>query len=83
MPARSAPPGAPQTELQNAIVDALKSRAIEPQVVVSLAKQETSMINVLGDVKTGGRLPALQGGERILDTLTRAGGPTRPAPMSG
>jgi polysaccharide biosynthesis/export protein len=72
--------GRTQTELQNAIVDALKSRAIEPQVLVSLARQETSMINVLGDVKTAGRLPALQGGERILDTLTRAGGPNSPGP---
>ena len=80
MPASIRAAGRTQTELQNAIVDALKSRAIEPQVLVSLAKQETSMINVLGDVKSGGRLPALQGGERILDTLTRAGGPTSPGP---
>src|SRR4029079_9429795 len=64
--------GRTQTELQNAIVEALKGRAIEPQVLVSLGRQETSLINMLGDVRTPGRLPALQGGERILDTITRA-----------
>jgi polysaccharide export outer membrane protein len=72
--------GRTQTQLQNAIVDALKNRAIEPQVIVSMARQETSMVNVFGDVRTPGRYPALQGGERILDTLSRAGGPATPGP---
>ena len=80
MPERSVHAGRTQTELQNAIVEALKGRAIEPQVLVSLAKQETSLINLLGDIRSPGRLPALQGGERVLDTITRAGGPAAPGP---
>jgi polysaccharide biosynthesis/export protein len=72
--------GRTQTQLQNAIVDALKNQAIRPQVIVSLTKQETSMVNVFGDVRNPGRYPALQGGERILDTITRAGGPQTPGP---
>src|SRR5262245_30976788 len=37
-------------EVQQSVVDALKNRAIEPQVVVALVDQRTSMISVLGDV---------------------------------
>src|ERR1700722_8765540 len=62
-------------EIQRAIVDALKSRAIEPQVVVSLVDQHTSLISVLGDVHAAGRFPASPSGERILDVIARAGGP--------
>jgi polysaccharide export outer membrane protein len=67
--------GRTQVEVQRAIVDALKDRAIEPQVVVSLTDQRTSMISVLGDVTSPARFPASQGGEHILDAITRAGGP--------
>ena len=65
--------GRTQVQVQQAIVDALKDRAIEPQVVVSVADQRTSMITVLGDVGSV-RLPARAEGERVLDVLTRAGG---------
>lgn len=64
--------GRTRTELQNAIVDALKNRAIEPQVVVTLTTQQTSMITLLGAGRST-RIPALPAGERILDTLARAG----------
>ena len=42
--------GRTPVEVQQAIVDALKNRAIEPQAVVSLATQRTSLVTVLGDV---------------------------------
>lgn len=67
--------GRTQVELQQAIVDSLKNRAIEPQVVVSLVQPQSSLITVTGDVRTPGRLPANLGGERLLDVITRAGGP--------
>jgi polysaccharide export outer membrane protein len=63
-------------EVQQAIVAALNHRAIEPQAVVSLADQKASLISVLGDVRTAGRFPASASGERILDAITRAGGPS-------
>lgn len=61
-------------QVQNDIVDRLKARALEPQVVVALATQNTSLISVLGDVRTAGRFPASPSGERILDAVARAGG---------
>ncbi len=63
------------TEVQNAVVEALKDRAIEPQVVVALVQQHTSLVSVLGDVQRAGRFPANASGERILDAITQAGGP--------
>ena len=67
--------GRTQVEVQQAIVDTLKNRAIEPQVVVALVDQRTSLISVLGEVNRPERFPASMAGEHILDALTRAGGP--------
>jgi len=62
-------------EVQTSIVDALKSRAVEPQAVVTLVTQNTSMISVLGAVNAPSRFPASTAGEHVLDAITRAGGP--------
>ncbi len=62
-------------EVQLSIVNALKNRAIEPQVVVALVTQNTSLISVLGEVNTPSRFPVSFAGEKILDEITRAGGP--------
>lgn len=70
--------GRTEVEVQDAIVDALKKRALEPQAVVSLDDQRTSLINVLGDVNAPSRFPASFAGERLLDTITRVGGPKNP-----
>ena len=67
--------GRTAVEVQEAIVNALKNRAIEPQVVVSLVDQRTSLVSVLGQVKAPARLAVTAGGDRILDEITRAGGP--------
>ena len=69
--------GRTTVEIQQAIVDAIKNRAIEPQVVVSVVEQRTSLITVLME---GGsrRLPASATPERVLDVLARAGGPGGP-----
>jgi polysaccharide export outer membrane protein len=61
--------------VQQEIVDALKNRAIEPQAVVALIDQRTSLISVLGEVNNPNRFPANAAGEHILDAITRAGGP--------
>lgn len=63
------------SEVQQAIADALKNRAIEPQAVVALIDQRTSLISVLGEVNTPVRYPANAAGEHLLDAITRAGGP--------
>jgi polysaccharide export outer membrane protein len=67
--------GRTPVEVQQAIVDSLKNRAIEPQAVVSLVDQRTSLVTVVGEVNRPSVLPAVAAGERILDSITRAGGP--------
>lgn len=66
------------SEVDQEIVNRIKNRAIEPQVVVALVNQNTSLISVVGEVAGSnvatGRVPAMPAGERILDYITRAGG---------
>jgi polysaccharide biosynthesis/export protein len=64
--------GRTQVEVQDAIVAALKNRAIEPQVVVSTVEQKTSMISILGEGRSA-RIPATAAPERMLDVISRAG----------
>ena len=66
--------GRTPSQVGQAIVDAIKNRAIEPQVVVALATQNTSLISVLGEVNGASRFPAQPAGEHLLDAITRAGG---------
>jgi polysaccharide export outer membrane protein len=63
-------------EIQVDIVNRIKNRAIEPQVVVSLTQQRTSLVSVFGEVNTPVRYPAAASGalDRISDAITRAGG---------
>jgi polysaccharide export outer membrane protein len=68
--------GRTNIQVQNDIVERIKNRAIEPQVIVSLSQQRTSLISVVGEVNTPLRfaVPATGAGDRILDAITRAGG---------
>lgn len=62
-------------EVQQTVVARLRNRAIEPQVVISLNQQHSSVVSVLGDVNTPGVLALNSVGERLLALLARAGGP--------
>src|SRR3982074_3429113 len=62
-------------DIQQAIVARLRNRAIEPQVVVSLNQQHSSVVSVLGGVNTPGVLALNSVGERLLALIARAGGP--------
>ena len=62
-------------QVQAEIENALKNRAIEPQALVAIANQNSSLITVLGDVGSPSRFPANYNAEHILDTIARAGGP--------
>jgi polysaccharide export outer membrane protein len=72
--------GKTPAEVEQEIVDRIKNRAIEPQVIVSLVTQNTSLITVVGEVNNAsaftpsGRIAAQPAGERLLDVITRAGG---------
>jgi polysaccharide export outer membrane protein len=68
--------GRTNVQIQNAIVQRVKNRAIDPQVVVTASQQRTSMVSVFGEVRTPVRfpMPASGAGDRVTDAITRAGG---------
>lgn len=68
--------GRTAVEVQRDIVNAIRNRAIEPQAVVAVTQQRTSLISVLGEVNTPVRYAAAASGagDRVLDSITRAGG---------
>lgn len=68
--------GRNNVQVQDEIVSKIKNRAIEPQVVVALSQQRTSLVSVIGEVNTPLRfaVPASGAGDRVLDAITRAGG---------
>jgi polysaccharide biosynthesis/export protein len=70
--------GKTPSQVEQEIVDRIRNRAIEPQAVVSLITQNTSLITVIGEINAqnlpSGRVPAMPAGERLLDYITRAGG---------
>ncbi len=68
--------GRSPADVQKSIVDALKQRALEPQAIVTLIEQRATSISVLGDVRNAGRFPVIPNGERLLESIARAGGPS-------
>jgi polysaccharide biosynthesis/export protein len=72
--------GKTPAQVDQEIVDRIKNRAIEPQAVVALVTQNSSLITVIGEVNgstafsPSGRIVPQPSGERLLDVITRAGG---------
>ncbi len=65
-------------QIERAIVERIKDRAIEPQAVVSILDSRSSVYSVLGEVKAPGRFPINWAGERLLAGIARGGGPIWP-----
>jgi polysaccharide biosynthesis/export protein len=61
-------------QVQRDIIDRLRNRAIEPQVVVALTRQNGGLVSVLGEVNLPARFAPTPAGDRVLDAITRAGG---------
>jgi polysaccharide biosynthesis/export protein len=68
--------GRTNVQIQEEILEHIKNRAIEPQVVVTPVQQRSSLVSVLGEVNLPVRYPAAFSGaqDRVTDALTRAGG---------
>jgi polysaccharide biosynthesis/export protein len=61
-------------DIESDIVKRLSSRAIEPQVMVTMVTQHSTDVAVVGHVNAPGKFSIQPGGERILDLIARAGG---------
>ena len=62
-------------QVQETIVARLRNRAIDPQAIVTLREQRTSLVSVIGEVNAPTRVPVFAAGDRILEAIARAGGP--------
>lgn len=62
-----------------AIQSQLQRKAIDPQVVVSLQENASSVVSVNGSVRQPGQFPISLRGDRLLDVVAKAGGSATPA----
>ena len=65
-------------DIQADVVERLRNRAIEPQVLITLKDQKATQVSVLGDVNGPSRFPINPSGDRVLDVIAKAGGPKYP-----
>jgi polysaccharide export outer membrane protein len=61
-------------QIEGDIQERLKDKAHLPQVIVTVVRNSTSMVTVVGDVDHNLTMPLTSKGERLLDALAAAGG---------
>ena len=70
--------GKSANEISREIVSRLENLAIQPQAVVGFSSRGGSEVSVLGEVRSAQRYSLNFNGEKILDAISRAGGPSAP-----
>jgi Periplasmic protein involved in polysaccharide export len=60
--------------LRKSVEDALRGKAVEPQVQIILSDNRSSTLTIVGDVNSPGQFPMPVRGLRLLDALALAGG---------
>ncbi len=64
--------------IEGEIVQRLKAKANQPQVLVRVIRNATATVTVIGDVTTSARMPLTARGEKLLDALAVSGGVRQP-----
>ncbi len=65
-------------QLRWAIQSALQAKAVDPQVVVAITENTSSLVSVNGDAKNPGQYPINLSGDRLSDVVARASGTINP-----
>lgn len=65
-------------QIEAEIVQRLKGKANQPQVLVRVIRNNTANVTVVGEFATSTRMPLTARGERLLDALAAAGGVRQP-----
>jgi polysaccharide export outer membrane protein len=65
-------------EVESDIVVALKGKAVEPQVLVTVVRSIENSATVVGEITNGARVPLSIKGDRVLDVISAAGGVRAP-----
>jgi polysaccharide export outer membrane protein len=71
--------GSTPLDVQHRIVHGLASRAIQPQAIVTVAKNESNTAVLNGEIVKPGRYPLSMKGDRLLEIIADAGGSKTPA----
>jgi polysaccharide export outer membrane protein len=66
------------SQVEQAIVEALRDKAIEPQALVTVSQSPSNAVTVAGEVVRTGPIPLNPGGDRLLDVISAAGGSRAP-----
>lgn len=61
-------------QIEADVVQRLKGKANQPQVLVRVIRNNTANVTVVGEVASSTRMPLTARGERLLDALAAAGG---------
>jgi polysaccharide biosynthesis/export protein len=64
--------------VESEIVQRLKGKANQPQVMVRLLRNNSSLATVVGEVVNNTRVPLTARGEKLLDAIATAGGSKQP-----
>jgi polysaccharide export outer membrane protein len=61
-------------EVERVVVERLADKAIDPQALVSVTRNVSNTVTVMGEVSPGARVPLTVRGDRLLDVIATAGG---------
>ncbi|MBN8938941.1 MAG: polysaccharide biosynthesis/export family protein [Rhizobiales bacterium] len=70
--------GKTTADVERDIVQRLREKAIEPQVLVTIPRNTSNTVTVTGDVTNGAVVPINVRGQRLLDVIALAGGTNAP-----
>lgn len=70
--------GRTTAQIEREIVNRLREKAIEPQVLVTIPRNTSNTVTVTGDVTNGAVVPINVRGQRLLDVVALAGGTNAP-----
>ena len=65
-------------EIESEIVGRLKDKAIDPQALVTVTKNVSNTVTVMGEVGPGARVPLSVRGDRLLEVIAESGGVRAP-----
>ena len=66
-------------QIQDLVVESLEGKAIQPQAMVNIVRNENNVVTLSGDVSKPGMYPLSSKGVRLLDIVAEAGGTRFPA----
>lgn len=70
------------TQIESLLVEKLRGKANQPQVIVRVAGNATNTVTIVGEVGQSIRMPLTPKGERVLDAIAAAGGVRQPVNKS-